>query len=61
VKFVNIYSGYNWVVSSNSFKSILKNESNFKYYYNNETIDTIFFELCSDINVCLDKVAKSLK
>jgi hypothetical protein len=60
VKFVNLYSWYNWKISTNSFKSLLGTETNFIYHYNNISLDTIYFELCSDINVCLEKVSKPI-
>ncbi len=60
VKFINLYSWHNWTISTNSFKSLLNDETEFQYFYNDISLDTIYFELCSDINACLDKVGKPI-
>jgi len=60
IVFVNFYSWNNGDISTNSFKSLLKNETSFEYYYSNTPLDTIYIELCSDINACLPKISKTI-
>lgn len=60
VKFINLYSWYDWVISSNPFKSLLKSDTSFDYYYKDSPLDTIYLELCSEINACLPLVSKTI-
>jgi len=64
VRFVNVYTSNNWRTSDTPFKSLLPNETSFEYFFDVSTGSSrptkMYFELCSDIWVCLDKILKPL-
>lgn len=56
VNFLNIYTWYGWVSSENPLVSLLANETELTYNYSQNLVDSIYLELCSDIDICLNKV-----